>query len=103
MLFEGEAPAPRRCLTRPAAAAAQYLIKRGLIPQDRVTAALETVWSAPSKPTSIVRDAPETFGTDEAKKTGWAARNYTSNLPSLVFFHQAPDSLIGYAHIRTKM
>jgi hypothetical protein len=37
------------------------------------------VWSAPSKPPTIVRDAPETFGTDEAKKTGWAARKHTSN------------------------
>eukprot|EP01044_Picomonas_judraskeda_P023981 COSAG03_NODE_6461_length_1056_cov_31.683386_2_plen_72_part_00 len=52
-----------------------YLIKRGLIPQHRVTAALETVWSASSKPPSIIRGEPDTYGTPEAKKAGWAARD----------------------------
>ena len=62
----------------------RYLIKRGLIPQERVALALETVWSAASKPPSIVRGAPETYGTEEAKKTGWAARDIGADMLTFV-------------------
>jgi hypothetical protein len=62
----------------------RYLIKRGLIPQKRVELALETVWSAASKPPSIVRGAPETYGTEEAKKAGWAARDIGADMLSFV-------------------
>jgi hypothetical protein len=33
------------------------------------------VWSSESKPPTIVRGAAETYGTEEAKKAGWAARD----------------------------
>lgn len=61
-----------------------YLIKRGLIPQERVEVALETVWSAGSKPPSIIRGVPETYGTDEAKAAGWAARDIGADMLSFV-------------------
>ena len=62
----------------------RYLIKRGLIPQERVDAALETVWSAGSKPPSIIRGVPQTYGTDEAKKAGWAARDIGADMLTFV-------------------
>eukprot|EP01051_Picozoa_sp_SAG22_P007141 SAG22_NODE_492_length_9824_cov_12.256864_12_plen_201_part_00 len=57
-----------------------FLVKRGLIPPERCASALETVWSSPSKPPSIARGDPSTYGTEDARTHGWAARDIAPDM-----------------------
>eukprot|EP01045_Picozoa_sp_COSAG04_P012444 COSAG04_NODE_838_length_9963_cov_6.375912_5_plen_229_part_00 len=51
-----------------------------MIPAEQVERALEVVWAAGSKPPSIVRGRPETYGTPEARESGWSARDIATEL-----------------------